>query len=219
VSKKDSTTTQPDTSWITPKNPVFEPFGKSETKSLFGAQSSPLEGLFGQSQPAQPAPQSLPLDKVTVQESVLKNGNAAPEFMIPSWLQDGTDPNTLEGKKSLQTYLNVPEAMSPFLKLDQYGVLPGTNLSAADYQAIGAGKTIQPQIESQLQIQRMMEGGPLAGTQPLDGKWLQMLHEKLNPQAASMPATVPQELQSLIPQTNDFDLSSLGNLWQGQGWY
>lgn len=243
MSKKDTSTARPDTSWMTPKTPVFEPFGKTETKpaSLFGgSQTDPFEGLFSQSQaPTQKAPQSLPLDQVTLQQSLLTNGNAAPEFKIPSWLQDGTDPNTAEGAKSLATYLNVPEQMSPFLKLDQYGVLPGTNLSAADYQAIGAGKTIQPQIESQLQIQRMMEGGPLAGTQPLDGKWLQMLHEKLNPGAApSAPLaalagpftgsaagalqdllpTGPQGLLQTIPEPM-FDPYSLANPWQGQGWY
>lgn len=130
-----------------------------------------------------------PIDRVTIQPSVLANGNAAPEYMIPSWLRDGTDPNTAEGRASLQTYINVPEQMSPFLRPNEYGVLPGTLLNAQDYADIAAGKTIQAQLDTQAQIARMMAGGPLAGTQPL------------TPQTKPMPNETPMLAPAPMPQT------------------
>lgn len=111
-------------------------------------------------------PRNLPLDRVSLQPSAMTNGNALPAYTLPSWASDsGNDPT---GMASKQTFFNVPEQMNPFLKPNQWGVLPGTNLTAEDYAAIGRGETIPAQIETQRQIARMMGGGPLAGTQPMD---------------------------------------------------
>ncbi len=133
----------------------------NESPQQFSAQGGAQGGTLGAN--------GLPIDRISLQPSSITNGNAAPEYYLPSWASDsGNDPT---GMASKATYFNVPEQMSPFLKLNEFGVLPGTNLTAADYRAIAAGETIPAQIQSRLQIERMMAGGPLAGTAPLDGEW------------------------------------------------
>lgn len=148
-------------------------------------------------------PRNLPLDRVSIQPSALTNGNALPAYTLPSWASDsGDDP---EGLASKRTYFNVPEQMSPFLKPNQWGVLPGTNLTAEDYAAIGRGETIPAQVETQRQIARMMGGGPLAGTQPMD-------QPQAVPQAPiQQPAPAPSPLSG-----HGLDLSQIASSYVQQ---
>lgn len=170
-------------------------------------------------------PRNLPLDRVSSQPSAMTNGNALPAYQLPSWASDsGDDP---EGLASKRTYFNVPEQMSPFLRPSAtYGVLPGTILSAEDMEAVKAGRTIPAQIMTQLQIERMNAGGPLAGHADLDGDYLRRYLDQvagLNGTQKPPPAPAPRadDVQSLVsllqgvPQpAPDFDYSHIYNGWQ-----
>lgn len=176
---------------------------------------------MGKTRPGQPPapaiggnpddPRNLPLDRVSMQPSAMTNGNALPAYTLPSWASDsGNDPTGLESKK---TFFNAPEQMSPFLKLNQWGVLPGTNLTAEEYAAVGRGETIPAQIASRQQIERMMSGGPLAGTQPLDQPrpmpqgqpvgQMPMPQPQAQPQAPQAPQPPPDYASVYTPQQPD----------------
>jgi hypothetical protein len=168
-------------------------------------------------------PRNLPLDRVSLQPSAAINGNALPAYQLPSWASDsGNDP---EGLASKRTYFNVPEQMSPFLKpAATYGVLPGTILSAEDMEAAKAGRTIPAQIMTQLQIERMNAGGPLAGHADLDGEYLQRYVKQvaeLNGSSTPAPAPRADDIQSLVSALQggsqsapEFDYSRMYDGWQ-----
>lgn len=190
-----------------------------------GGQPGPMPAQggmgMGKTRPGQPPapaiggnpddPRNLPLDRVSMQPSAMTNGNALPAYTLPSWASDsGNDPTGLESKK---TFFNAPEQMSPFLKLNQWGVLPGTNLTAEEYAAVGRGETIPAQIASRQQIERMMSGGPLAGTQPLDQPrpmpqgqpvgQMPMPQPQAQPQAPQAPQPPPDYASVYTPQQPD----------------
>lgn len=152
-----------------PQQQQYAPQGQPQTYKSGLVNEGPQQFVGSQAQGGTLGANGLPIDRISLQPSLTANGNAAPEYQLPSWASDsGNDPT---GMASKATFFNVPEQMSPFLKLNEFGVLPGTNLTAADYRAISAGETIPAQIQSRLQIERMMAGGPIAGTAPLDGEW------------------------------------------------
>lgn len=57
------------------------------------------------------------------------------QYLLPTWLRDGSDPNDPIGYNSLKTSFYIPEEMSPFNQLDMYGVPKGTALTGPEMEA------------------------------------------------------------------------------------
>lgn len=86
----------------------------SNLRAAPGRAAGAVGGLFGLGQQAQgmsPEPQSpYGGQQGVLQQSLMQNGNATPEFQVPEWARDGTP----AGHPGLATYLNIPAQQNPY---------------------------------------------------------------------------------------------------------